>query len=191
MRTFIATIAAGCLLVVSGAARAERQHSRFLKHDIAIGLDTDVSIPLGNYSDVNSVGAGVMLNAEYQMLEMLGATLRVGFEPHMNRSIGTADFHVHAIPVLLGTKYYMTPNHQGLFGAFEVGIFDLMSSVTTIVRGAPVTNTSNDVKFGMGVGLGFQQDRWNARVNVHTQDVGSFSDAVVITAGIGYQFGAF
>jgi hypothetical protein len=27
-------------------------------------------------------------------------------------------------------------------------------------------------------------------LNVHTQDVGNFSDAVVITTGIGYQFGA-
>jgi hypothetical protein len=43
----------------------------------------------------------------------------------------------------------------------------------------------------MGAGLGFQQDRWNARVSVHTQDVGNFGDAVILTAGIGYQFGAF
>jgi len=194
MKTFIATVAAGCLLFVAGAARAERQqHGRFLKHDISIGVDTDVGIPLGNYSDVNNVGAGVMLNAEYQLLEMLGATMRVGFEGHMNRSLGTSttDMHVHAIPVVLGTKYYMTSNHQGLFGAFEFGIFDLMSSVTTPVRGVPTTTTSNDVKFGMGAGLGFQQDRWNARVNIHTQDVGNFSDAVVLTAGVGYQFGAF
>ena len=194
MKTFIATVAAGCLLFVAGAARAERQHGRFLKHDISIGVDTDVGIPLGNYSDVNNVGAGVMLNAEYQLLEMLGATMRVGFEGHMNRSLGTSttDMHVHAIPVLLGTKYYMTPNHQGLFGAFELGIFDLMSSATTTgARGAQTSVTSNDVKFGLGAGLGFQQDRWNVRLNVHTQDVGSFSDAMIITAGLGYQFGSF
>ena len=101
MRILIATIAAGCLLCVSGAARAEKQHGRgFLKHDISIGLDTDVGIPLGNYADANSVGGGVMLNAEYQLLEMLGATMRVGFEAHMNRSVGNTDMHVHAIPIL-------------------------------------------------------------------------------------------
>jgi hypothetical protein len=192
MRTLIATIAAGCLLCVSGAARAEKQHGRgFLKHDISIGLDTDVGIPLGNYADANSVGGGVLVNAEYQLLEMLGATMRVGFEAHMNRSVGNTDMHVHAIPILFGTKYYMTNNHQGLFGSFELGLFDLMSSVTVPVRGVPTTTSSNDIKFGMGAGLGFQQDRWNARVNIHTQDLGNFSDAVIVTAGIGYQFGTF
>jgi hypothetical protein len=119
---------------------------------------------------------------------MVGATMRVGFEAHMNRTVGVTDSHVHAIPVLLGTKYYMGGSKTGMFGAFELGIFDLMRSSTNNRTGASVT--SNDVKFGMGAGLGYQQDRWNVRLNVHTQDVGNFSDAVVITTGIGYQFGA-
>jgi hypothetical protein len=44
------------------------------------------------------------------------------------------------------------------------------------------------VRFGMGAGIGYQQNQWSARVNVHTQDVGNFGSAMMITGGIGYQF---
>jgi hypothetical protein len=192
MRTLIAAMVATGLLFVSGAAHAQRHPSHgFLGRGMTIGLDTDVSIPLGNYADANSVGGGAMVTAEYHLLDMVGATMRVGFEAHMNRTVGNTDSHVHAIPVLLGMKYYMSGNRTGMFGSFEAGIFDLMSSVTVPVRGVPTTTSSNDVKFGMGLGLGWQQERWSARLSVHTQDVGNFSDAVVITTGIGYQFGSF
>ena len=87
--------------------------------------------------------------------------------------------------MLLGTKAWFGSERQGMFGAFELGIFDLMSSVT---RGT-VSATSNDVRFGMGAGLGYQQNRWNMRVALYTQDVGNFGSAMMISGGIGYQFG--
>ena len=33
--------------------------------------------------------------------------------------------------------------------------------------------------------------QWNARVNLHSHDFGSFGDAMMITAGVGYQFAGF
>jgi len=102
---------------------------------------------------------------------------------------------VNSIPVLLGVRYNIGGERMGLFGAFELGMFDLMSSVDSRGGGGGggtiITTTSNDLKFGMGVGVGLQQDRWNVRVNVHSQDVGNFGSAVVLTGGIGYQFAAF
>jgi hypothetical protein len=65
-----------------------------------------------------------------------------------------------------------------------------MTSVDQRVGGNITSNTSNDMKFGMGVGLGLSQDRWNVRMNIHTQDVGNFGSAFVISGGIGYQFAA-
>src|SRR5438105_10480666 len=167
MRTLIATIAVTSVVCLSGAAHAQQRHSShgFFKNGISFGLDTDVSIPLGNYADANSVGGGAMVIAEYHLLDMVGATMRVGFEAHMNRTIGLTDSHVHAIPVLLGTKYYMGGTKTGMFGAFELGIFDLMQSQST-GGNRPTSTSSNDVKFGMGAGLGYQQDRWNVRLNL-------------------------
>jgi hypothetical protein len=188
MKKLISAIAIG-FLFVSSAARADKMrsagsHSVFKEHNLRLGVDTEVGIPLGNYADANSVGGGAFLNGELALLEQLSATMRIGFQAHLNRTVAGADSHVHAIPMLLGAKYYVGPDRQGMFGVFEFGIFDLMSSVS---RGA-ISATSNDVRFGMGAGIGYQQSEWSARVNVHTQDVGNFGNAMMITGGIGYQF---
>jgi hypothetical protein len=194
MKNAIGIVAA--LLCVTGAARAEKIHasSRSQRanatrvHNILFGVDTELAVPLGNYSDANSVGGGPVLNAEYTLTDTWGATLRLGFQGHVDRTVAGVDSHVHAIPVLFGTKYYIGSEREGLFGAFEAGMFDLMSSVS---RPGVASVTSNDMKFGMGVGLGYQQDRWNARINLHSQDVGNFGSAFMVTGGVGYSFGSF
>jgi hypothetical protein len=192
MKKCLATIAAGILLCVT-AARAERSHAPrpHGRAPVLFGLDTEFGIPLGNYGDVNSVGGGALLVAEYPAMEMLSLTARTGFQAHVDRTVNGLGSHVHAIPVLLGTKYYMGGARDGLFGAFELGMFDLMSSVDRRVGGNVVSNSSNDVKFGLGAGVGYQEERWNARVSVHSQDVGNFGSAMTITGGIGFQFGSF
>jgi hypothetical protein len=193
MKRLLAMMTVGVLLCISSAARAERsQGSRSHAKHVLVGLDTEFGIPLGDYSDVNSVGGGALVVGEYPMMNMLGLTARLGFQAHVNRTIGTGlNAHVNAIPFLFGTKYYVGGEREGLFGAFELGLFDLMSSVDRRVGGVVTTATSNDLKFGMGAGVGYQEDRWNARVSVHTQDVGNFGSAMTITGGIGYQFAAF
>ena len=192
MKTLIATITAGALLCLSGAAQAERaQGMRSHRGHILLGVDTEFGIPLGNYGDVNSVGGGAVLNAEYPLMNVLGATARIGFQAHVDRTVNGLGSHVNAIPILLGTKYYIGSDKEGLFGAFELGMFDLMSSVDRRVGGQITSATSNDLKFGLGAGIGYQQDRWSARVNLHSQDVGNFGSALIITGGIGYQFASF
>jgi hypothetical protein len=190
MKRIIATFAALVLLQLSGAARAQRMQAHGRSH-VLVGVDTEVGIPLGNYADVNSVGGGALVVAEYPIMNVLGLTARLGFQAHVDRTVNGLGSHVNAIPILLGTKYYIG-QHNGLFGAFEMGMFDLMSSAERPAgRAGTTTVTSNDVKFGLGAGIGFQEDRWNARINVHSQDIGNFGSAFVISGGIGYQFGSF
>jgi hypothetical protein len=192
MKRFIATIVAGLLLCFSGAALADRTGSRHGRgRTILLGVETEFGIPLGNYADVNSVGGGVMFVGEHPLMDMLSLTGRVGFRAHVDRTVNGLGAHVHAIPVLLGTKYHIGGERAGLFGAFELGMFNLLSSVERRVGGNVTSTTSTDVKFGLGVGVGYQEDRWNARVNIHTQDIGNFGSAFMITGGIGYQFSAF
>ena len=150
------------------------------------GVDTEIGVPLGNYADASSVGGGGVLTAELTLLDTLSATMRAGVELHSNRDSVAGSSHVHALPILLGTKYYLGSGREGLFGTFEAGTFILMNSITP-VRGTATSGT--DLKFGLGAGIGFQQDRWNVRVNIHTQDVGNFGDAFMMSGGIGYEFG--
>lgn len=185
MKTLITS--AACLLLLSGAASAAGTHSRSTtrEHNLRFGLDTEIGIPLGNYSDSNSVGGGAFATADYGLLENLSATMRFGFQAHVNRTVGNLSTRVNAMPVLFGAKYFMAPERQGLFTTAEAGMFVLFSNVT---RGALPSTGGADARFGMGLGLGYQQSNWNVRVNVHTQDVGNFGSAMMITSGIGYQF---
>jgi hypothetical protein len=66
-------------------------------------------------------------------------------------------------------------------------MFDLMTGASS----GGVSASQNDVKFGGGVGVGWAMKQWNARVNLHSHDFGSFGDAMMITAGVGYQFAGF
>jgi hypothetical protein len=189
-----ATIVTGLLLCFAGAARADKSSPRApsrssmlgsSEHQIYFGADADFALPLGTYADTNGVGGGILLTAEYPVIEQLSATARVGFQFHANKSFLGADVHTHSVPVLLGAKYYvMQQDRQGLFAAAELGMFDLMTGASTPTASA----SSNDVKFGVGAGIGYAYEKWNARVNVHSHDVGNFGSAVMITAGIGYQF---
>src|SRR5438067_1652297 len=185
-----AIVRIACLLLcVSGAAHAERTRAHFLRgHNLSFGLDTEIGVPLGNYADASSVGGGAALTGELTLVETLSATMRIGFEAHTSRDIGAASSHVHALPILLGAKYYLGSDRAGLFGTFEAGTFILMSSVTP-TRGAATSST--DPRFGLGAGIGIQQDRWNVRVNIHTQDVGNFGNAFMMTGGLGYEFAGF
>jgi len=105
MKRLIAMFAAGVLLCVCGAARADRSSSLHRKgHNVLVGLDTEFSVPLGNYSDVNSVGAGAIVTGELPLLEAVSATARVGFQAHADRTIAGLGPHVHAITILLGDR---------------------------------------------------------------------------------------
>jgi hypothetical protein len=96
------------------------------------------------------------------------------------------DAHVNSIPLLVGARYYVMPmaERQGLFAAAELGLFDLMFGASSGANSA----SQSSVKFGFGGGIGYQWNQWNARVNLHTHDVGSFGDTLMVTGGIGYQF---
>jgi hypothetical protein len=177
----------------SSASRAKIADLSSTSHSLFLGVDADLALPVGNYSDVNGVGGGAMLTAEYPvpaLLENLSATARVGFQLHASKTIsafGTpVDTHVNSIPLLVGARYYVMPmaERQGLFAAAELGLFDLMASASSGATSA----SSSSMKFGLGGGIGYQWNQWNARLNLHTHDVGNFGDALMVTGGIGYQF---
>lgn len=188
------TIALAALFCVSAAAHAEstRRSTRIDRpteqQKFVVGVDGDFGIPLGNYGDVNGIGGGILLTGEYPMMPELGLTARVGFQYHSDKDLGLgASGHVHSIPFLFGAKYYFMPERQGFFGAAELGLFDLIAGASS----GGVSASASEVKFGVGVGVGYQMKQWNARVNLHSQSVGSFGDTMMVTAGVGYQFAGF
>jgi len=184
--------AVAVLFCLSGAARADSSRrtttisSSGQQQKFWVGVDGDFALPIGNYGDVNGIGGSLLIVGEYPVMPELSATARIGFQYHANTNTLGVDTHVHSIPVLLGAKYYLMSHgdRQGLFGAFELGLFDLMTDVSGV-------GSSNDIKFGAGVGVGYAMKEWNARVSIHSQDVGHFGDLLMVTAGVGYTFAGF
>ena len=184
--------AVAVLFCLSGAARADSSRrtttisSSGQQQKFWVGVDGDFALPIGNYGDVNGIGGSLLIVGEYPVMPELSATARIGFQYHANTNTLGVDTHVHSIPVLLGAKYYLMSHgdRQGLFGAFELGLFDLMTDVSGV-------GSSNDIKFGAGVGVGYAMKEWNARVSIHSQDVGHFGDLMMVTAGVGYTFAGF
>jgi hypothetical protein len=173
----------------AGPSRASTSDLTSTKHSLFLGVDADLALPVGNYSTVNGVGAGAMLTAEYPLIEDLSATARVGFQLHASKTLpgfANVNTHVHSIPLLVGARYYVMPVgvRQGLFAAAELGMFDLMAGASSGASSA----SSSSMKFGLGGGVGYQWNQWNARLNLHTHDVGNFGDTLMVTGGIGYQF---
>jgi hypothetical protein len=186
---------AAVILCLAGAAHAgdsRTSHGRSTlaasSHQIVVGVDADFALPISNYADVNGPGAGALLTVEYPVIEQLSLTARAGFQYHFAKSpVAGQDLQIHSVPVLFGAKYYvMQTDRQGLFAAAEMGLFDLMTSASGTVSGS-----SNDLKFGIGAGVGYQWNQWSGRLNLHSHDLGNFGDAMMVTAGIGYQFGSF
>jgi len=186
-----------CLAGAANAGDARTSHGRSTAlaastHTVLIGADIDAALPLGTYGDLNGIGGGALLTIEYPMMEQLSLTGRVGFQFHADKNSTVAglsvDSHVHSIPVLLGARYYvMETNRQGLFAAAELGMFDLMTGATV----SGTSGSSNDIKFGVGAGVGYAWNQWSARVNIHSHDMGHFGDALMVTGGVGYQFAGF
>jgi hypothetical protein len=186
-------IVVAVLFCVSGAVRAESSRrttaiSSNSQEKFFVGSELEFGLPIGNYADINGVGGALMVTGEYPLLDVLSATARIGFQFHMEKNIpGVGDARVHSIPVLLGAKYYLMPERQGLFGALELGMFDLLTGVSS----GGVSASQSDLKFGAGLGIGYAMKEWSARVNVHSHDVGHFGDSIMVTAGVGYQFAGF
>ena len=194
MNKVITTAAA--ILFLAGSANAGDARSSHNKstlastqHTVLIGVDADFAMPVSSYSDINGPGAGALLTVEYPVIEQLSLTARAGFQYHFDKNIAAGvDSHVHSVPVLLGAKYYvMQQDRQGLFAAAELGMFDLMAGATV----GGTSASSSDIKFGAGAGVGYQWNQWNARLSLHSHDLGNFGDALMVTGGIGYQFAGF
>ena len=187
---------AAVILCLAGSARAgdakTSHRSTALAgstHQVTLGVDVESALPLSTYADASGIGAGALLTIEYPVMEQLSVTGRAGFQYHLDKSpFPGVDSHVHAIPVLLGAKYYVMQNdRQGLFASAEVGTFGLMASAS----GGGTTASDTQLKFGAGIGAGYQWNQWSFRLNVHAHDVGNFGDLMMVTGGVGYQFAGF
>jgi hypothetical protein len=184
----VATVAA---LVVMMSLSASAQGKMFLN------VGGDVLLPLGSFSDAASVGFGGTVRFEYQLMPQLNGTFTTGYLMWSGKTVNSVDMpSYHAIPFLVGAKYYFTPEAKGkahIYGAAEIGLVVFGVGSKTYTYG-PYTYESpsvseTDFALSPSVGVEFPvSDKGMLDISAKYLLITSTGSASNLGVRIGYKF---
>lgn len=113
-----------------------------------VGPAFDLFIPIGDWSDLVSLGVGASGQFQYQITDKLAATANVGYTQFLLKE-KVDGFSISAIPLLGGVKYYIK---NGLYAQGNIGLYMLRSKISFLGQ----SETDSDSKFAFGVGAGYE-----------------------------------
>jgi len=172
------------------------------RNPMSVGVNAAVSIPMGDFNDVATMGFGLNGTFLYGVSEVFEVGGSVGFISWDGDKVEIESTSVEAtessttIPILAGIRYYFPQRNLKPYATAELGMHVFTSSATeTIVGGAaPVTTKGEtNVYFGYSLGggavyevsKGFNVDG-NLKYNIISGDPDSFSH---LTLQVGVLFG--
>mgnify|MGYP000863002575 CR=1 FL=1 len=138
MKRILTAVMITCLAATVAFAQQEEQKQ--LTVDVAPLL----SVPVGDFSDVASLGLGAEVIVNYPVMDKLVATGAIGYLYHLEKNNATYT----AIPIMIGAKYYFIP---GVFAGAELGIHRWSWEVDTGFFGT-VSSSSNEVTLTPQIG---------------------------------------
>jgi hypothetical protein len=151
-----------------------------------LGVDAEVAVPVGNFSDGAGLGFGGLLRYEFPVITRANVTARAGFVYHLSKdtttALGTVTTKFWTIPLLAGLKFAATPS---IYLAGEVGVF--VNHGSSEIGGMSAgSNTQSDL--GLTLGVGYRLSALDLRVGLQILDLGHTSDTLVLAANVGYNF---
>lgn len=130
------------------------------------GFDLRGTLPMGDFKDLVSFGAGGTVYGGYAFSPMFEATLRSGYiftggkeiEGDYNGYYGTLTTNYGIVPLLGGVKIFFMEGDTRVYAAAEAGMFFLTatSDVKNPSGGAVTSSSTSDSKFGYAPALGAQ-----------------------------------
>ena len=149
---------------------------------VSAGLE--LAMPLGDFSNLASFGAGISAGGEFALGDNMGLTGQVGYI-YLAPADGFASAYM--MPFQAGFKYYFDSNEGGLYAHAQVGMHTL--SVTTQdyeffgVTIPGITSSSTDLSYGVGAGyLINEKIDIGARYNIISGNGGSSNYIGIRTA---------
>ena len=130
---------------------------------MSVGVNAEVSVPLGDFSDIASMGFGVNGAFIYGISEVFEATGSLGFIswsrdiPTITETIdASTDGSFTSIPILAGVRYYFPQRNLMPYATVELGLHIFSTSDYTITISEVETNLegATDVNFGFAFGGG-------------------------------------
>jgi hypothetical protein len=141
MKRILTAVMITCLAATVAFAQQEGQKQ------ISVDIAPMLSVPVGDLSNVASVGFGAELILNYPVMDNLVATGAVGYLYHLKKNNATYT----AIPVMVGAKYYFVP---GVFAGAELGFHRWSWEVDTGFFGT-VSNSSTELTITPQIGYEF------------------------------------
>ena len=145
-----------------------------------LGVGAYVGLPMGTFGDVTSVGFGGVAQGEYMFADKIVGTVTTGYLSFSGKTVNTVDLGTWSIiPILVGGKYFFTPN---LYGAVQIGLNMISTKVPTYVIGGFTFGggTASSSEFGFNIGAGYDMGNLDFLVKYGT--FGSDASAVSLTA---------
>lgn len=133
------------------------------RNPMSAGVNAEVSVPLGDFSDIASMGFGLNGAFIYGISEVFEATGSLGFIswsrdiPTISELIETsADGSFTSIPIMAGARYYFPQRNLMPYAALELGlhIFSTSDYIITISDVESKFDGTTDVNFGFTFGGG-------------------------------------
>ena len=118
----------------------------------------EIALPLGDFGDFASLGAGVSAEGEFAVSDNLAVTANLGFIS-LFVDDELSDFFASAflIPIHAGARYYINDNEGGLYGMAKVGVTSMSITTEDIdILGVTVegeSDSESNLSFGFGAGF--------------------------------------
>lgn len=132
----------------------------FSQSGFSAGASFNIAFPVGDFNNIAKTGIGGSLIAEYGFSEHFSATFSLSLQ-NFNSNLptfavegSTVDLSITSIPVLLGARYYFTPD---FFLLAEAGthFFKVNADISDIYNKQKLS-TDYKSKFGGGLGGGIR-----------------------------------
>jgi hypothetical protein len=126
-------------------------------------VGAELGLPMGDFSDVSSMGFGGSVRYEYPITDNIGLMGTVGYLTFSGKTVDGFDYgNTSMIPIQVGGKYYFTENQNGIYLALNLGVHstsydspdititDPITGITVTEPGGTISNT--DVSYAPEVG---------------------------------------
>lgn len=133
-------------------------------HKISVGAE--VALPLGDFSDISSVGFGASGKVYYGLNQEMNITGSLGYLNFPYKESGISG-GVSMIPLMFGFDYDFG---NGFYVEPKLGLMFTKVKMTFMGHSA----TASDTKFGVGLGGGYRYEAWDFGLHYNFIDHLSF-----------------
>ena len=123
----------------------------------SVGLE--IALPLGDFGDAASLGAGASAEGEFAVSDNLSITGNIGFiSLFVDDELSDFIASMSMMPIHAGARYYFADNSGGAYGLAKIGVTSMSVTTEDIDLGPLGTiegETTSDSQLSFGFGAGF------------------------------------